>query len=134
MPEHDAGPPTMIGNMPPQDPELDDLQDKLDELAVPDEYYVLGMPAEHGWSIERVAEGWRVGWYEGGLRSPAVFGDAADAKRSCSARCCSRRTASTTPRHPSRTSTTTATGTATSRTTRTTRSRLPNRSAHRRPR
>ncbi|MCR3736736.1 Protein of unknown function (DUF4237) [Prauserella salsuginis] len=78
--EPDPGPPTQIGNMPPQDPELDDLQDKLDELEVPDEYYALGMPSDYGWSLERVSDGWRVGWYDGELKSTAVFGDAADAK------------------------------------------------------
>ncbi|GAA1207939.1 glycohydrolase toxin TNT-related protein [Prauserella alba] len=78
--EPDPGPPTQIGNMPPQDPELDDLQDKLDELEVPDEYYALGVPSDYGWSLERVSDGWRVGWYDGELKSTAVFGDAADAK------------------------------------------------------
>ncbi|MFC4004460.1 glycohydrolase toxin TNT-related protein [Prauserella oleivorans] len=78
--EDDAGPPTQISAAPPVDPALDDLQDKLDELGVPESAYRLGEPAERGWSIERVAEGWRVGWYDAGLKSPAVFGDVADAK------------------------------------------------------
>ncbi|PXY32282.1 glycohydrolase toxin TNT-related protein [Prauserella muralis] len=77
----DAGPPTQFSAPPPlhDEPVLDDLQDKLDELGVPDSVYRVGEPADRGWAIEQVAEGWRVGWYDGELRSPAVFGDAHDA-------------------------------------------------------
>ncbi|MGA6163757.1 glycohydrolase toxin TNT-related protein [Amycolatopsis magusensis] len=61
------------------DPVLDQLQDKLDELRIPDEAYRIGEPADRGWSLERIDAGWRVGWYDGDLTNPAVFGDADDA-------------------------------------------------------
>ncbi|MFD2397302.1 hypothetical protein ACFSVJ_11735 [Prauserella oleivorans] len=90
--EDDAGPPTQISAAPPVDPALDDLQDKLDELGVPESAYRLGEPAERGWSIERVAEGWRVGWYDAGLKSPRCSATSPTPRRSCWARCCSPRT------------------------------------------
>ncbi len=61
------------------EPALADLQARLDELDVPEAAYRLGGPAERGWSVEEVDEGWRVGWYDGELINPAVFGDAEDA-------------------------------------------------------
>ncbi|MGV9363195.1 glycohydrolase toxin TNT-related protein [Amycolatopsis sp. NPDC003731] len=63
----------------PDHPVLAGLQTKLDELDVPESGYKLGAPAEHGWSVEEVEDGWRVGWYDGKLSNPAVFGDAEDA-------------------------------------------------------
>ncbi|OXM66896.1 glycohydrolase toxin TNT-related protein [Amycolatopsis vastitatis] len=63
----------------PDHPVLAGLQTKLDELDVPESSYKLGEPAEHGWSVEQVEDGWRVGWYDGKLSNPAVFGDAEDA-------------------------------------------------------
>jgi nicrotizing toxin Mtb-like protein len=60
-------------------PPLERLQAKLDELDIPDNIYRIGEPAEHGWSVEQVESGWRVGWYDGELANPAVFGDAGDA-------------------------------------------------------
>lgn len=78
----DIGPPTQAGGVPlPEhaEPVLDKLQDTLRELSVPDSAYRIGMPAEYGWSVEEVASGWRVGWYEGELTNPAMFGDAEDA-------------------------------------------------------
>ncbi|WP_410591223.1 glycohydrolase toxin TNT-related protein [Amycolatopsis sp. lyj-23] len=63
----------------PDHPVLAGLQAKLDELDVPESGYKLGGPAEHGWSVEEVEDGWRVGWYDGKLSNPAVFGDAEDA-------------------------------------------------------
>ncbi|WP_410668604.1 glycohydrolase toxin TNT-related protein [Amycolatopsis sp. cmx-4-68] len=63
----------------PDHPVLAGLQAKLDELEVPESGYKLGEPAEHGWSVEQVEDGWRVGWYDGKLSNPAVFGDAEDA-------------------------------------------------------
>jgi nicrotizing toxin Mtb-like protein len=63
----------------PDHPVLAGLQGKLDELEVPESGYKLGEPAEHGWSVEQVEDGWRVGWYDGKLSNPAVFGDAEDA-------------------------------------------------------
>jgi hypothetical protein len=103
-PQIDPGPPTMVSPpMPPahpeqpahvpapapqveappepspQQPALEHLQAKLDELDIPETSYRLGEPAEHGWSMEQVESGWRVGWYDGELANPAVFGDAEDA-------------------------------------------------------
>ncbi|WP_326956010.1 TNT domain-containing protein [Amycolatopsis sp. NBC_01286] len=63
----------------PDHPVLAGLQSKLNELDVPESGYKLGEPAEHGWSVEQVDDGWRVGWYDGKLSNPAVFGDAEDA-------------------------------------------------------
>ncbi|MEQ0562901.1 glycohydrolase toxin TNT-related protein [Amycolatopsis sp. NEAU-NG30] len=63
----------------PDHPVLAGLQAKLDELDVPESSYKLGEPAEHGWSVEQVGDSWRVGWYDGKLSNPAVFGDAEDA-------------------------------------------------------
>ncbi|RSM36223.1 DUF4237 domain-containing protein [Amycolatopsis balhimycina DSM 5908] len=63
----------------PDHPVLAGLQTKLDDLDVPESSYKLGEPAEHGWSVEEVEDGWRVGWYDGKLSNPAVFGDAEDA-------------------------------------------------------
>ena len=63
----------------PDHPVLAGLQSKLDELEVPESGYKLGEPAEHGWSVEQIDDGWRVGWYDGKLSNPAVFGDAEDA-------------------------------------------------------
>jgi hypothetical protein len=61
-------------------PVLNELQSKFDELDVPDDVYRIGSPTEHGWSVEPVdGGGWRVGWYDGKLTNPAVFGDAEDA-------------------------------------------------------
>ncbi|RSN13196.1 hypothetical protein DMC63_28020, partial [Streptomyces sp. WAC 05977] len=62
------------------EPVLNELQAKFDELDVPGDVYRIGSPAEHGWSVEQVdGGGWRVGWYDGKLTNPAVFGDAEDA-------------------------------------------------------
>ncbi len=61
-------------------PVLNELQAKFDDLDVPEDVYRIGAPAEHGWSVEEVdGGGWRVGWYDGKLTNPAVFGDAEDA-------------------------------------------------------
>ncbi|MEU3621586.1 hypothetical protein BS329_21895 [Amycolatopsis coloradensis] len=61
-------------------PVLNELQAKFDDLDVPDDVYRIGSPTEHGWSVEQVdGGGWRVGWYDGKLTNPAVFGDAEDA-------------------------------------------------------
>jgi hypothetical protein len=85
-PEHPTspaqpGPPAPVSAGPgrPSSPVLDQLRTKLDELDVPGSAYRIGGPAERGWSIEEVDEGWRVGLYDGDLTSPAVFGDPEDA-------------------------------------------------------
>ena len=72
-------PPSAPEPAEPHAPALERLQAKLDELDIPDDIYRIGEPAEHGWSVEQVDSGWRVGWYDGELANPAVFGDAEDA-------------------------------------------------------
>ncbi|MDQ0377431.1 glycohydrolase toxin TNT-related protein [Amycolatopsis thermophila] len=67
------------GPAPHAEPALANLRSKLADLGVPDAAYRIGEPAEHGWSLEKVDDGWRVGWYDEALTSPAVFGDADDA-------------------------------------------------------
>ncbi|MGH3947936.1 MAG: TNT domain-containing protein [Pseudonocardiaceae bacterium] len=61
------------------EPAIKHLRSKLEELGVDDVGYSIGEPTEHGWSLEQVPEGWRVGWYDESLTNPAVFGDAEDA-------------------------------------------------------
>lgn len=61
------------------EPALDTLRGRLQDLGVPDSVYRIGEPTEHGWSMEQVESGWRVGWYDQELTNPAVFGDAEDA-------------------------------------------------------
>ncbi|MEU6646266.1 TNT domain-containing protein [Saccharomonospora sp. NPDC046836] len=81
--DDDGGPPTQfaLAPAPPRydEPALNDLEEKLEELGIPEEAYRIGAPAARGWSIEQVGDGWRVGWYDGELTSPAVFGDVGDA-------------------------------------------------------
>jgi hypothetical protein len=78
VPEPEAQAETTAEPSPPE-PALEYLQAKLDELHIPENNYRIGEPAEHGWSVEQVESGWRVGWYDGELSNPAVFGDAEDA-------------------------------------------------------
>ncbi|QRP45281.1 glycohydrolase toxin TNT-related protein [Amycolatopsis sp. FDAARGOS 1241] len=86
-PEPQQAPPARATQQPPQpprrelpaDPVLAKLQTRLDELEVPEAAYRLGTSTERGWTVEEVDEGWRVGWYDGELINPAVFGDADDA-------------------------------------------------------
>ncbi|WP_050983475.1 TNT domain-containing protein [Saccharomonospora azurea] len=81
-PDYDEGPPTeySAGPLVYDEPALEDLQDRLNELGVPGTSYRIGEPAERGWALEEAAEGWRVGWYDDKqLTSPAVFGDVEDA-------------------------------------------------------
>ncbi|MFD6072838.1 TNT domain-containing protein [Amycolatopsis lurida] len=83
----DVAPPAPVARPEPgprraehPEPVLNELQAKFDELDVPGDVYRIGSPAEHGWSVEPVdGGGWRVGWYDGKLTNPAVFGDAEDA-------------------------------------------------------
>jgi hypothetical protein len=81
--QRDDEPPTRFAPPVPRtehsEPALQDLAAKLHELGVPASAYRIGEPAEHGWCIEQVAAGWRVGWYDGALTSPAMFGDPEDA-------------------------------------------------------
>lgn len=80
-PAPESGPPVPRVPSAPKPPlaVLDALRSKLDDLGVPAESYRIGAPAEHGWSMEKVDAGWRVGWYDQELTNPAVFGDAEDA-------------------------------------------------------
>jgi hypothetical protein len=80
-PALDSGPPMPRVPSAPKPPlaVLEALRSKLDDLGVPAESYRIGAPAEHGWSMEKVDQGWRVGWYDQDLTNPAVFGDAQDA-------------------------------------------------------
>ncbi|HKS49471.1 MAG TPA: glycohydrolase toxin TNT-related protein [Amycolatopsis sp.] len=63
----------------PSEPTLGLLRDRLDDLGVATSSYRIGEPAEHGWSLEKLDAGWRVGWYDQELTNPAVFGDVEDA-------------------------------------------------------
>ncbi|WP_317494681.1 glycohydrolase toxin TNT-related protein [Haloechinothrix sp. LS1_15] len=58
---------------------IDQLVSRLNELGIDPSRYRIGEPARHAWSLEQVASGWRVGWYDERLSNPAVFGDASDA-------------------------------------------------------
>ncbi len=80
--DDDGGPPTeySAGPLVYDEPVLENMQDRLDELGVPEWAYRIGEPAEQGWALEEVGEGWRVGRYDDNqLTSPAVFGDVEDA-------------------------------------------------------
>ncbi|GAA5125238.1 TNT domain-containing protein [Haloechinothrix salitolerans] len=63
----------------PDEPAITRLRTMLHDLDVPTSAYRIGEPAAHGWSIERVEHGWRVGWYDDTLTNPSMFGDASDA-------------------------------------------------------
>ncbi|MQA61402.1 MAG: DUF4237 domain-containing protein [Actinophytocola sp.] len=65
--------------LPINEPVVKRLHAKLTELDVPAASYRIGAPTQHGWSLEEVPEGWRVGWYDVALSNPSVFGDADDA-------------------------------------------------------
>ncbi|RZQ62909.1 TNT domain-containing protein [Amycolatopsis suaedae] len=76
----DPGPPTAAYHpVDDEEPVLGELRAKLNELDVPEDAYHIGEPIDRGWSLEEVESGWRVGWYDGELVNPAVFGDADDA-------------------------------------------------------
>ncbi|NKQ57933.1 glycohydrolase toxin TNT-related protein [Amycolatopsis sp. K13G38] len=61
------------------EPAVNTLRTRLRDLGIPESAYRIGEPAEHGWSMEQVDAGWRVGWYDDKLTNPAVFGDPEDA-------------------------------------------------------
>ncbi|ETA66303.1 glycohydrolase toxin TNT-related protein [Haloechinothrix halophila] len=63
----------------PDEPAITRLRTMLNDLGVPADDYSIGEPATHGWSIEQVEHGWRVGWYDDTLTNPSMFGDAEDA-------------------------------------------------------
>src|SRR5690606_8276059 len=66
-------------DQPFEEPALERLHGKLEELGIPETDYRIGGPTKLGWSLEQVPEGWRVGWYDDSLADSSVFGDAADA-------------------------------------------------------
>jgi Tuberculosis necrotizing toxin len=58
---------------------IDSLQRLLSELNVPESAYRIGEPAPNTWYLERVDDGWQVGWYEHGFSTPMLFDDENDA-------------------------------------------------------
>ena len=58
---------------------IDLLRRLLDDLNVPPSMYRLGEPAPNTWYLERVEDGWQVGWYEHGFSTPMLFDDDNDA-------------------------------------------------------
>lgn len=75
-----AGPPPGSPGMPPPGPTLGQLRAKLAEFGVPESVYRIGPPVERSWTLERIDDGWRVGWFEREqFVAPALFEDVADA-------------------------------------------------------
>ncbi|GAB3910187.1 hypothetical protein GCM10029964_113510 [Kibdelosporangium lantanae] len=65
---------------PPPGPALGQVRAKFAELGVPESAYRIGPPVERTWTLERVDEGWRVGWFERDqFDSPQHFENVADA-------------------------------------------------------
>jgi hypothetical protein len=66
---------------PPQPgPALGAVRSKFAELGVPESAYRIGPPVERTWTLERLDDGWRVGWFERDqFVSPSHFEDVADA-------------------------------------------------------
>jgi hypothetical protein len=65
---------------PPLGPALGQVRAKFAELGVPESTYRIGSPVERTWTLERVDDGWRVGWFERDqFASPRHFEDVADA-------------------------------------------------------
>ncbi|MET0234701.1 MAG: TNT domain-containing protein [Kibdelosporangium sp.] len=61
-------------------PALGAIRAKFAELGVPESAYRIGPPVERTWTLERVDDGWRVGWFERDqFVSPSHFEDVADA-------------------------------------------------------
>nr|CTQ93076.1 hypothetical protein [Kibdelosporangium sp. MJ126-NF4] len=74
-----AAPPAMPAQAQPG-PTLTQVRSKFAELGVPESAYRIGPPVERTWSLERVDEGWRVGWFERDQYvAPSDFDDVADA-------------------------------------------------------
>jgi hypothetical protein len=72
--------PPVAAGMPPPGPALGQLRAKLAEFGVPESTYRIGPPVERAWILERVEDGWRVGWFEREqFVAPALFEDVADA-------------------------------------------------------
>ncbi|TCO65492.1 TNT domain-containing protein [Actinocrispum wychmicini] len=65
---------------PPPGPALAQVRGKFAELGVPESAYRIGPPVERTWTLERVDDGWRVGWFEQNqFDSPQHFEDVTDA-------------------------------------------------------
>ncbi|GAA3434317.1 TNT domain-containing protein [Kutzneria kofuensis] len=60
-------------------PSIELLRELLDELNVPSSVYRIGEPSPNTWYLERVEDGWQVGWYEHGFSTPMLFDDDNDA-------------------------------------------------------
>src|SRR5690606_40088453 len=60
-----------------EEPALERLHGKLEELGIPETDYRIGGPTKLGWSLEQVPEGWRVGWYDVLLVDSPLFRGAA---------------------------------------------------------
>ncbi|AHI01431.1 glycohydrolase toxin TNT-related protein [Kutzneria albida] len=56
-----------------------ELRHLLADLDVPESAYRIGEPEPNTWYLERVEDGWQVGWYEHGYSTPMLFDDENDA-------------------------------------------------------
>jgi hypothetical protein len=73
-------PPPAASAPAPPGPALGHVRAKLAELGVPESAYRIGPPVERTWTLERVDDGWRVGWFEREqFASETHFEDVADA-------------------------------------------------------
>jgi hypothetical protein len=72
-PEPAAEPEPVVG------PSIELLRQLLDDLNVPSSVYRIGEPSPNTWYLERVEDGWQVGWYEHGFSTPMLFDDDNDA-------------------------------------------------------
>ena len=73
-PEPSVGQPEPVGGA-----SIELLRELLDELNVPSSVYRIGEPSPNTWYLERVEDGWQVGWYEHGFSTPMLFDDDNDA-------------------------------------------------------
>ncbi|MEV4317476.1 TNT domain-containing protein [Actinocrispum sp. NPDC049592] len=65
---------------PPPGPALGQVRAKFAELGVPETAYRIGPPVDRTWTLERVEDKWKVGWFERDQYvSPTTFEDVADA-------------------------------------------------------
>jgi hypothetical protein len=73
-------PPPAVPAAPSPGPMLGQVRAKLADLGVPESVYRIGPPVERTWTLERVDDGWRVGWFENAeFVAPQQFDDVADA-------------------------------------------------------
>ena len=78
-PEPIAEPEPPAAQPEPVGPSIELLRELLDELNVPSSVYRIGEPSPNTWYLERVEDGWQVGWYEHGFSTPMLFDDDNDA-------------------------------------------------------